>query len=70
MQYFVEAPSEERSVKRGDRLEFFGFADSANLFAGLTNTAGGLRLESIPVRLPMGKTRSEVAPYAEEAVVA
>lgn len=69
MQYFVETPSEERSVKRGDQLEFFGFADSANLFARLTNTAGGRQLESILVRLPTGKNRSEVTTHAGEEFV-
>ncbi|WP_322048626.1 cupin domain-containing protein [Paraburkholderia sp. J67] len=66
MQYFVETPSEERSVKRGDQLEFFGFADSANLFARLTNTSDGRQLESILVRLPVGNTRSEVTTHAGE----
>src|SRR5260370_11535451 len=33
VQYFVDTPSEERSVCRADELKFFGFADSANLFA-------------------------------------
>ncbi|WP_322032089.1 helix-turn-helix domain-containing protein [Paraburkholderia sp. J76] len=66
VQYFVETPSEERSVKRGSKLEFFGFADSANLFARLTNTAGGRQLEAILVRLPKGVKRSEVTTHAGE----
>jgi transcriptional regulator with XRE-family HTH domain len=66
MQYFVETPSEERSVTRGSKLEFFGFADSANQFARLTNTAGGRQLESILVRLPKGGKRSEVTTHAGE----
>lgn len=66
MQYFVETPSEERSVKRKDKLEFFGFANSSDLFARLTNTATGRQLEAILVRLPKGKKRSEVTTHAGE----
>jgi quercetin dioxygenase-like cupin family protein len=66
MHYFVETPSEERSVKRGDQLEFFGFADSANLFARLTHSAGERQLESILVRLPVGNSRPEVTRHAGE----
>src|SRR5579859_4554816 len=50
VRYFVDTPSEERSMCRGDQLKFFGFADSANLFARLTNLTGGRQLEAILVR--------------------
>jgi len=66
VQYFVDAPSEERSVCRGDQLSSFGFADSANLFARLTNLRDGCRLESILVRMPPRQKRSEVATHAAE----
>jgi transcriptional regulator with XRE-family HTH domain len=66
MQYFVETPSEERSVCRADQLKFFSFADSANLFARLTNSTGGRQLESILVRMPPGKRRAEVTTHAGE----
>ena len=66
VQYFVDTPSEERSVSRGDELKFFGFADSANLFARLTNLTGGSQLEAILVKIPPGQKRSEVNTYAGE----
>jgi transcriptional regulator with XRE-family HTH domain len=66
MQYFVDTPSEERSVCRSDQLRFFSFADSANLFARLTNSTGGRQLESILVRMPPGQRRSEVTTHAGE----
>jgi transcriptional regulator with XRE-family HTH domain len=66
LQYFVETPSEERSVCRGDQLRFFSFADSANLFARLTNAPKGRQLEAILVRMPSGQKRSEVTTHAGE----
>jgi transcriptional regulator with XRE-family HTH domain len=66
VQYFVDTPSEERSVSRGDQLRFFGFADSANLFARLTNVTGGRQLEAILVKMPPGQKRSEVNTHAGE----
>jgi transcriptional regulator with XRE-family HTH domain len=66
VQYFVDTPSEERSVCRGEQLKFFGFADSANLFARLTNVTGGRQLEAILVRMPPGQKRSEVTTHAGE----
>lgn len=66
VQYFVETPSEERSVCRGDQLRFFSFADSANLFARLTNVPEGRQLEAILVRMPPGQKRSEVTTHAGE----
>lgn len=66
VQYFVDTPSEERSVCRGGQLRFFGFADSANLFAWLTNVSEGRQLEAILVRMPPGQMRSEVTTHAGE----
>ena len=66
VQYFVDTPSEERSVCRGEQLRFFGFADSANLFARLTNVSEGRQLEAILVRMPPGQKRSEVTTHAGE----
>jgi quercetin dioxygenase-like cupin family protein len=54
---------------RGDQLKFFGFADSANLFARLTNLTGGRQLEAILVRMPPGQKRSEVTTHAGEEFV-
>ncbi|MEM5455080.1 cupin domain-containing protein [Paraburkholderia phytofirmans] len=66
VQYFLDTPSEERSVCRAEQLTFFGFADSANLFARLTNLTGGRHLEAILVRMPPGQERSEVTTHAGE----
>jgi transcriptional regulator with XRE-family HTH domain len=66
LQYFVDTPTEERSVSRGDQLQFFGFSDSANLFARLTNLTGGRQLEAILVKMPPGKKHSEVNTHAGE----
>jgi quercetin dioxygenase-like cupin family protein len=66
VQYFVDTPSEERSVSRGSQLKFFSFADSANLFARLTNLTGGRQLEAILVKMPPGQKRSEVTTHAGE----
>ena len=66
VQYVVDTPSEERSVSRGDQLKFFGFADSANLFARLTNLTEGRQLEAILVKMPPGQKRSEVNTHAGE----
>src|SRR5262249_47729357 len=54
LQYFVDTPSEARSVRRAEQLRFFSFTDSTNLFARLTNASVGSQLESILVRLPIG----------------
>jgi quercetin dioxygenase-like cupin family protein len=66
VQYFVDTPTEGRSVCRGDDLKFFGFADSANLFARLTNMSGDRQLEAILVRMPAGQPPSEVTTHAGE----
>ncbi|MBP0589736.1 cupin domain-containing protein [Paraburkholderia sp. LEh10] len=69
VQYFVDTPSEERSVCRANELKFFGFADSANLFARMTNLSGGRQLEAILVRMPPGQKRSEVTTHAGEEFI-
>jgi transcriptional regulator with XRE-family HTH domain len=66
VQYFVETPTEAKSVRRADELKFFGFADSANLFARLTNVASDRQLDAILVRLPAGQPPSEVTTHAGE----
>lgn len=66
VQYFVDTPSEERSVCRKEHLKFFGFADSADLFARMTNVTGGRQLEAILVRMPTGQHESEVTTHAGE----
>jgi quercetin dioxygenase-like cupin family protein/DNA-binding XRE family transcriptional regulator len=66
VQYFVDSPTEARSVCRGEELKFFGFGDSANLFGRLTNLSGGRKLEAILVRMPPGQKSSEVTTPAGE----
>ena len=67
LQYFVDTPSEERSVRRAGQLRFFSFADSTDLFARLTNSSVGSQLESILVRLPTGQQKAaEVTTHAGE----
>lgn len=66
VQYFVDTPTEAKSVCRGDELKFFGFADSANLFARLTNLSGDRQLEAILVRMPVGQPPSEMTTHAGE----
>ena len=70
LQYFVDTPSEERSVRRSGQLRFFSFADSTDLFARLTNSSVGSQLESILVRLPAGQpSTAEVTTHAGEEFV-
>ncbi|CAB3678142.1 cupin domain-containing protein [Trinickia soli] len=66
VQFFVETPTEAKSVRRADELQFFSFADSANLFARLTNVSGDRQLDAILVRLPAGQPPSEVTTHAGE----
>lgn len=66
VQYFVDTPTESKSVRRGDELQYFGFADSANLFARLTNVSGGRQLDAILVKMPAGQPPSEVTTHAGE----
>jgi quercetin dioxygenase-like cupin family protein/DNA-binding XRE family transcriptional regulator len=66
VQYFVDTPTEARSVCRGGELQFFGFADSTNLFARLTNVSGNRQLEAILVKMPAGQQSSEMTTHAGE----
>lgn len=66
MQYFVDTPTEAKSVRRVGELQFFSFADSASLFARLTNVSGERQLDAILVRLPAGQPPSEVTTHAGE----
>lgn len=66
VQYFVDTPSEERSVCRREDLGFFGFADSTAQFARMTNSSGERQLEAIQVRVPVGHKQSEVRTHAGE----
>jgi transcriptional regulator with XRE-family HTH domain len=69
-QYFVDTPSEERTVRRAAQLSFFSFAGSANLFARLTSSSVGSQLESLLVKLPAGQTKAaEVTTHAGEEFV-
>jgi quercetin dioxygenase-like cupin family protein/DNA-binding XRE family transcriptional regulator len=67
--YFVDTPTEEGCVRRGKDLQFFTFADSADLFARLSNQSGGRQLEAILVRMPPGERPSEVTTHAGEEFV-
>jgi transcriptional regulator with XRE-family HTH domain len=70
LQYFVDTPSEERTVCRCEQLRFFSFAGSANLFARLTSSSVGSQLESLLVKLPAGQTTAaEVTTHAGEEFV-
>jgi transcriptional regulator with XRE-family HTH domain len=70
LQYFVETPSEERTVCRAEQLRYFSFAGSANLFARLTSSSVGSQLESLLVKLPAGQTKAaEVTTHAGEEFV-
>ncbi|MEA3119864.1 MAG: hypothetical protein QOI13_3134 [Paraburkholderia sp.] len=70
LQYFVETPSEERTVCRAEHLRFFSFAGSSNLFARLTNSSAGSQLESLLVKLPAGQSKpAEVTTHAGEEFV-
>ncbi|TAM13963.1 MAG: cupin domain-containing protein [Pandoraea sp.] len=66
VQFFVDTPTEGKSVRRADELRFFSFADSANLFARLTNVQGDRQLDAILVKLPAGQPPSEVTTHAGE----
>ncbi|RQS72547.1 cupin domain-containing protein [Burkholderia sp. Bp8963] len=66
VQYFVDTPTEARSVRRADMLQYFRFADSASSFARLTNLVDGRKLEAILVRMPAGQPPSEVTTHAGE----
>ncbi|MBN3792021.1 cupin domain-containing protein [Burkholderia sp. Ac-20353] len=66
VQYFIDTPSEARSVRRADMLQYFQFADSASSFARLTNLVDGRKLEAILVRMPAGQPPSEVTTHAGE----
>ena len=66
VQYFVDTPTEGKSVHRGSDLKYFGFDGTENLFGRLTNLAVGGRLEAILVRMPVGQNPSEVTTHAEE----
>ncbi|WP_323119205.1 helix-turn-helix domain-containing protein [Burkholderia alba] len=66
MQYFVDTPTEAKSVCRGNTLQYFSFANSTSSFARLTNLADGRKLDAILVRMPVGKPPSEVTTHAGE----
>ncbi|AZQ51197.1 helix-turn-helix domain-containing protein [Burkholderia cenocepacia] len=66
MQYFIDTPTEARSVCRGDALKYFQFANSASSFARLTNLVDGRKLDAILVRIPAGQSPSEVTTHAGE----
>jgi transcriptional regulator with XRE-family HTH domain len=70
LQYFVDTPTEERTVRRAEQLRFFSFAGSADLFARLTSSSVGSQLESLLVKLPAGQTQAaEVTTHAGEEFV-
>jgi transcriptional regulator with XRE-family HTH domain len=67
VQYFMDTPSEKRSVCRARQLEFFGLPDSATLFARLTRKSERGQLEAILVKMPPGQIRlADVPAHAGE----
>jgi quercetin dioxygenase-like cupin family protein len=66
VQYFVDTPTEDKSVRRGSELNYFGFDGTANRFGRLTNLSVGGQLEAILVRMPVGQNPSEVTTHAGE----
>ncbi|AOJ05881.1 MULTISPECIES: helix-turn-helix domain-containing protein [Burkholderia] len=66
MQYFVDAPTEARSVCRSEALQYFSLANSTNAFARLTNVVDGRQLDAILVRMPAAQPLSEVTTHAGE----
>ena len=66
MQYFVDTPTEDKSVRRASELKYFGFDGTANRFGRLTNLSVGSKLEVILVRMPVGQNPSEVTTHAGE----
>lgn len=69
VQYFLDTPTEARSVCRADQLKFFGFPDSANQFALMTNLPEKRSLDPVLVRMPPGEKRTEVATQAGEKFI-
>jgi transcriptional regulator with XRE-family HTH domain len=66
VQYFLDTPSEARSVCRADQLKYFGLPESANLFAHMTNLSDARLLDPILVRMPRGEKRAETIMNAGE----
>jgi transcriptional regulator with XRE-family HTH domain len=66
VQYFVDSPSEERSVCRADKLKLFGFADSATLFGRLTDGSPGHQLDAMLVKIPPWNEQTQVCTRAGE----
>lgn len=69
MQYFVETPTEAKSICRSDALQYFSFVKSADSFARLSNLMEGRKLDAILVRLPVGGVASEIVSQAGEEFV-
>ncbi|AIO49297.1 MULTISPECIES: helix-turn-helix domain-containing protein [Burkholderia] len=69
MQYFIDTPTEARSVCRRNAMQYFQFANSASLFARLTNLVDGRKLDAILVRMPTGQSPSEITTHAGEEFV-
>ncbi|MGU7784829.1 helix-turn-helix domain-containing protein [Burkholderia sp. PU8-34] len=66
VQYFIDAPTEARSVCRANALQYFQFANSASSFARLTNLVDSRKLDAILVKMPAGQLPSEVTTHAGE----
>ncbi|MBB5509112.1 transcriptional regulator with XRE-family HTH domain [Paraburkholderia sp. JPY681] len=67
MQYFAEAPTEAKSVRRANERQYFSFADSTNQFARLSNAALGRQLDAILIRMPAGQPPSELLHMLERS---
>ncbi|HTI18410.1 MAG TPA: cupin domain-containing protein [Trinickia sp.] len=70
LHYFVDTPSEDKTVHRAEHLRFFSFSGSPNLFARLTSSSVGSQIDSLLVRLPVGDASdTEVTTHAGEEFV-
>jgi len=64
--YLVDAPSEQKSVCRGEEVKFFEFANTANAFARLTQKPGSRLLEAVLVRFPPWQSGPAEMPTSAE----
>lgn len=68
-QYFLDSPSEECSITRGDRLQYVFATDSGSLLGSLTNRSRGRELEAVLVRTPAGQGHCPVTAHAGEEFI-
>lgn len=69
VQYFLDTPSEERTICRSGNQKFFCVTKSSNLLARITNSTQVSKMESILVRMPPRRPCSEVTTHAGEEFI-